>query len=148
MIISLSALGGYFYLKDNQGDVSQLGWLPLASLVVYVLSFSLGFGPIPWLMMGEILPAKIRGSAASVATGFNWSCTFIVTKTFKDIIGKRYANMNIQFSLNKKKWFFRLLFSSMRFIRCILDIWNDLSHWFSVCHTKGTRDTREKLRRH
>lgn len=86
MMISLAALGGFFYLKVH-GDVSQIGWLPLTSLVVYVLSFSLGFGPIPWLMMGEILPAKIRGSAASVATGFNWSCTFIVTKTFKDIIG-------------------------------------------------------------
>lgn len=40
------------------------------------------------LMMGEILPAKIRGTAASVATGFNWSCTFIVTKSFADLIGK------------------------------------------------------------
>lgn len=38
-------------------------------------------------MMGEILPAKIRGTAASVATGFNWSCTFIVTKSFNDLIG-------------------------------------------------------------
>ena len=38
--------------------------------------------------MGEILPGKIRGSAASVATAFNWACTFIVTKTFADIIGK------------------------------------------------------------
>lgn len=68
-------------------DVSNVGWLPLASFVVYILGFSLGFGPIPWLMMGEILPAKIRGSAASVATAFNWSCTFIVTKTFQDMIG-------------------------------------------------------------
>lgn len=41
------------------------------------------------LMMGEILPGKIRGSAASVATAFNWACTFVVTKTFADIIGKK-----------------------------------------------------------
>lgn len=89
MIITLGTLGGYFYVKDVSGsDVSNIGWLPLASLMGYVLCFSLGFGPIPWLMMGEILPSKIRGSAASVATGFNWSCTFIVTKTFADIIGK------------------------------------------------------------
>jgi hypothetical protein len=40
------------------------------------------------LMMGEILPGKVRGSAASVATAFNWACTFIVTKTFADIIGE------------------------------------------------------------
>ena len=87
MIVSLLALGGFFFMKHMHMDaaVAKYGWLPLSSFVVYVIGFSLGFGPIPWLMMGEILPAKIRGSAASVATSFNWSCTFIVTKTFQDI---------------------------------------------------------------
>ncbi|XP_050096987.1 facilitated trehalose transporter Tret1 isoform X2 [Anopheles aquasalis] len=85
MIITLMTLGTFFYMKNNGDDVSNIGWLPLAAFVVFVLGFSLGFGPIPWLMMGEILPGKIRGSAASVATAFNWSCTFVVTKTFADI---------------------------------------------------------------
>lgn len=86
MIITLVTLGAYFYLKAAMVDVSSCGWLPLACLVIYVLGFSIGFGPIPWLMLGEILPSKIRGTAASVATGFNWACTFIVTKTFHNII--------------------------------------------------------------
>ncbi|XP_049826346.1 facilitated trehalose transporter Tret1-like isoform X2 [Aethina tumida] len=86
MIISLAVLGAYFYLKRENYDVSTFGWLPLAVFIIYVLGFSLGFGPIPWLMMGEILPAKIRGPAASIATGFNWLCTFVVTKTFLLII--------------------------------------------------------------
>ncbi|EAA44045.3 AGAP005563-PA [Anopheles gambiae str. PEST] len=85
MIITLMTLGTFFYMKNNGDDVSEIGWLPLAAFVVFVVGFSLGFGPIPWLMMGEILPGKIRGSAASVATAFNWSCTFVVTKTFADI---------------------------------------------------------------
>lgn len=86
MIITLVALGAYFYVRDIGIDVSAFGWLPLASLVLYVLGFSIGFGPIPWLMLGEILPSKIRGTAASLATGFNWTCTFLVTKTFQNII--------------------------------------------------------------
>lgn len=86
MIITLVILGTYFYLQEVDYDVSSFGWLPLASFVIYVLGFSLGFGPIPWLMLGEILPAKIRGSAASIATAFNWACTFLVTKTFPDIV--------------------------------------------------------------
>ncbi|XP_065166146.1 facilitated trehalose transporter Tret1-like isoform X3 [Atheta coriaria] len=86
MIMTLSVLGSYFYLRNVNVDVSDYGWLPLLSFVIYVLGFSLGFGPIPWLMLGEILPAKIRGSAASIATAFNWSCTFIVTKIFLNII--------------------------------------------------------------
>ncbi|XP_038208433.1 facilitated trehalose transporter Tret1-like [Zerene cesonia] len=86
MIFTLVPLGAYFYIRDVGTDVSAYGWLPLACLVIYVLGFSIGFGPIPWLMLGEILPSKIRGSAASMATGFNWTCTFIVTKTFHNIV--------------------------------------------------------------
>ncbi|CAB4063427.1 TRET1 [Lepeophtheirus salmonis] len=35
--------------------------------------------------MGEIFPARIRGPAASLSTAFNWTCTFVVTKTFMDL---------------------------------------------------------------
>ncbi|XP_011309196.1 facilitated trehalose transporter Tret1 isoform X1 [Fopius arisanus] len=87
MIVTLAILSVFFYFKENMYDMTSVWWLPLVGFIIYVIGFSLGFGPIPWLMMGEILPAKIRGPAASIATGFNWSCTFIVTKTFKDIIG-------------------------------------------------------------
>lgn len=85
MIFSLAVLGAYFYLKNvmhMDDQLASVGWLPLITFMVYVLGFSLGFGPIPWLMMGEILPARIRGPAASISTAFNWSCTFVVTKTF------------------------------------------------------------------
>ncbi|KAL4702957.1 hypothetical protein ACJJTC_008735 [Scirpophaga incertulas] len=87
MTITLVVMGSFFYVQnDLKMDVSSLGWLPLTSLMVYLLGFSLAFGPIPWLMMGEILPAKIRGAAASICTAFNWLCTFTVTKTFLNII--------------------------------------------------------------
>ncbi|KAL4702943.1 hypothetical protein ACJJTC_008721 [Scirpophaga incertulas] len=85
MITTLVTLGSYCYLKDAGIDVNNYGWLPLACLVIYVLGFSIGFGPIPWLMLGEILPSKIRGPAASIASGLNWTCAFIVTKTFSNI---------------------------------------------------------------
>lgn len=58
MIITLFVLGGFFYYKNEGNDISTIGWLPLAAFVVYVVGFSLGFGPIPWLMLGEILPGN------------------------------------------------------------------------------------------
>ncbi|XP_006624016.1 facilitated trehalose transporter Tret1 isoform X2 [Apis dorsata] len=85
MCITLFTFGTFFYVKELM-DVTAFGWIPLMSLIVYVIGFSFGFGPIPWLMMGEILPVKIRGTAASVATAFNWSCTFVVTKTYEDLV--------------------------------------------------------------
>lgn len=86
MIITLFVLTVFFYCKSINVNTSNYGWLPLASFVLYVLGFSLGFGPIPWLMLGEILPSRIRGPAASLVVGFNWTLTFIVTKTFQDMI--------------------------------------------------------------
>lgn len=66
--------------------VESLGWLPLVSFMVYVIAFSLGWGPIPWLFMGEALPNKVRGPAASLVTALNWSCTFLITKTFPSLV--------------------------------------------------------------
>ncbi|XP_046673355.1 facilitated trehalose transporter Tret1-like isoform X3 [Homalodisca vitripennis] len=87
MTITITALGIYFYFREytDMGDkLDSYGWLPLISFIVYIIGFSIGFGPIPWLMMGEILPARIRGSGASIVTSFNWFTTFIITKTFRD----------------------------------------------------------------
>ncbi|XP_050440909.1 facilitated trehalose transporter Tret1-like isoform X2 [Adelges cooleyi] len=86
MAVTLITLGTFFNYKNAGYDVSQYGWLPLVSFVFFIIGFAIGFGPIPWLMMGEILPAKIRGTAASLATAFNWACTFLVTKTFSDLL--------------------------------------------------------------
>lgn len=76
-------LGLYFYLKtDAQLNVSDIAWLPLLSLSGYIIVFSLGFGPIPWILIGEIFPSKIKGAASSIVCLFNWSCVFLVTKLF------------------------------------------------------------------
>ena len=97
------------------------GWIPLIALVVYVVSFSIGFGPIPWLMMGEIFPSRIRGifhffknkskifinlfekykllgPAASFSTAFNWACTFIVTKTFMNLQVRVMSSADFDYS--------------------------------------------------
>ncbi|KAH8354983.1 hypothetical protein KR093_003276, partial [Drosophila rubida] len=88
MSMTLLVLTAFFYVKSNGVNMSDISWVPLVSFMIYVLGFSMGFGPIPWLMMGEILPSRIRGPAASVVVGSNWGCTFIVTKTFQDLIGE------------------------------------------------------------
>lgn len=51
MAISLGALGVFFLLQHLNYDVTHLGWLPLATFIVYIIAFSIGYGPIPWLMV-------------------------------------------------------------------------------------------------
>ncbi|CAG7826804.1 unnamed protein product [Allacma fusca] len=92
MAIALMALAIYFFLDED----TKLTWgmLPLISLVVFVTSYSIGFGPVPWMMMGEILPNHVIGTASAIATSFNWFFTFLVIRFFADLqilIGTNWA---------------------------------------------------------
>ncbi|CAG7822801.1 unnamed protein product, partial [Allacma fusca] len=84
MCISLAAMGIFFYLKERNNDVipENLGWLPLASLMGYILSLNWGYGPIPWLMLGELIPTHVKGSASALVTTLNWFMCFLMIKTF------------------------------------------------------------------
>lgn len=85
MALSTTAIGVYFHLKDQGNDVENLGWLPVASLCIFMIMFSIGFGPVPWLMMGELFSTDIKGFAGSIAGTTNWLLAFVITKTFTNI---------------------------------------------------------------
>mmetsp|Transcript_97646 Transcript_97646/g.209522 ORF Transcript_97646/g.209522 Transcript_97646/m.209522 type:complete len:499 (+) Transcript_97646:89-1585(+) len=88
MATSHYVLGYYF---SAQGHLWAPSWLALLALFVFILGFSLGMGPIPWLILAEIFPTEIRGTASSMATAANWTCSFIVTLLFlplQDTLGK------------------------------------------------------------
>lgn len=53
---------------------------------MYIIVFSIGFGPIPWIMLGEIFPSKIKRIASSIAASFNWLLAFAVTKFFQNLL--------------------------------------------------------------
>uniref|UniRef100_K3XC36 Hexose transporter 1 n=1 Tax=Globisporangium ultimum (strain ATCC 200006 / CBS 805.95 / DAOM BR144) TaxID=431595 RepID=K3XC36_GLOUD len=65
-----------------------LKYLPFASMVsvggvmCFVWFFEIGMGPIPWLIVAEMFPAKPRATAMSIATMVNWICSFIVGLVF------------------------------------------------------------------
>lgn len=86
MCLCLTVLGIYFHLKDHDHNVSAIGWLPLFSMVMFIVSFSLGYGPIPWMIMGELLAPEVKGIATALTVLFNWTAVFIVTKSFPILI--------------------------------------------------------------
>ncbi|XP_036326067.1 facilitated trehalose transporter Tret1-2 homolog isoform X2 [Rhagoletis pomonella] len=92
MALATISMGIYFYMQDQDANsVATLGWLPVVSLCVFIVLFSLGFGPVPWLMMGEVFAADIKGVAGSIAGTTNWALAFLVTKSFvnlSDSLGK------------------------------------------------------------
>ncbi|KAH0956781.1 hypothetical protein HN011_009731 [Eciton burchellii] len=82
MSMSLVALGLYFNLQAKGSNIGQLGWLPLTSLTLFMIAFSVGLGPIPWVLMGELFPTETKALASGIAVLLNWFLVFLVTKTF------------------------------------------------------------------
>ncbi|KAD4888441.1 hypothetical protein E3N88_20514 [Mikania micrantha] len=70
-----------FLVSKDSSLYGFLGILSLIGLVMMATGFSLGLGPIPWVIMSEILPVNIKSLAGSVATLFNWLAASIVTMT-------------------------------------------------------------------
>ncbi|XP_053645567.2 facilitated trehalose transporter Tret1-2 homolog [Cherax quadricarinatus] len=88
---ALFVTGGVLY-SDDQG----VGWVPLTAVMVYVASFGLGTGPVPWILLGELLPTPVRSLGASICTSIFVISLFLVTQVFPDLtiaIGLRNAVM-------------------------------------------------------
>ncbi|MCL5945917.1 MAG: sugar porter family MFS transporter [Planctomycetes bacterium] len=54
----------------------------LVSILIFIAAFSMALGPIPWIIISEIFPARIRGRAASVGILTLWAAIFVVAQTF------------------------------------------------------------------
>lgn len=98
MTICLAMLGAYYNMKDGGKDLSAIGWLPLLCVTFFIISFSVGYGPIPWLMMGELFLPDVKGTAVSLTVMLNWLCVFVVTKCF--------SSMNSSLGSDVTFWFF------------------------------------------
>lgn len=85
MLISEVPLGIYFYLKDNGDDVSAISWLPILSLIVYIITYGFGFGPLPWTVMGELFPSNVKSTASSLTASICWLLGFVLTKFFSSV---------------------------------------------------------------
>jgi MFS family permease len=84
MALAAAALGLAFALPASEGGVAHP--LALVATFVFVSAFSVGMGPIPWILMGELFPPRVRGVAASVATGISNLAAFGVTVSFRSLV--------------------------------------------------------------
>ena len=51
-------------------------------ILVYVAAFAVAMGPIPWIVISEIFPGRIRGRAVSVGVLMIWIGCYVVAQTF------------------------------------------------------------------
>lgn len=86
MSICLGVLGYYFMLKDSDYDVTSIGWVPLTCLSLFNVTFSVGYGSVPFAVISELFPPETKGVAISTSIIVNWSLVFLVTKLYPIMI--------------------------------------------------------------
>lgn len=71
-----------FLLEDFHRWTQVAPALVFVGIVLYNASFGLGLAGIPWLIMSEIFPINMKGSAGSLVSLVNWFASWIVTYIF------------------------------------------------------------------
>ena len=67
------------------GDAA--GRIALVSANLYIVCFGISWGPVMWVLLGEMFPNRIRGAALSLAGLSQWGTNFLVTMTFPILLG-------------------------------------------------------------
>ncbi|KAJ7978028.1 Sugar transporter ERD6-like [Quillaja saponaria] len=75
-------VGLSFVLQDLKEWKEITPILALVGVLVYTGSFSLGMGGIPWVIMSEIFPVNMKGSAGSLVTLVSWLGSWIISYAF------------------------------------------------------------------
>ncbi|XP_034229814.1 sugar transporter ERD6-like 7 isoform X2 [Prunus dulcis] len=71
-----------FFLKVHELALTATPILAVTGILIYIGSFSIGMGAVPWIVMSEIFPINIKGQAGSFATLVNWLGAWLCSYTF------------------------------------------------------------------
>uniref|UniRef100_A0A6B2EJE2 Putative sugar transporter n=1 Tax=Phlebotomus kandelakii TaxID=1109342 RepID=A0A6B2EJE2_9DIPT len=85
--VSMIGLGVYLYYKHQwehaEPPIEPVNtWFPVACIFVFTITCTLGFLVVPWVMIGELYPQKVRGIIGGMTTCSAHIFVFTVVKTY------------------------------------------------------------------
>jgi sugar porter (SP) family MFS transporter len=121
MAITLAMMAWCFSQATGSGATLSLpgatGMVALVAANAYVVFFGVSWGPVVWVLLGEMFPNRIRATALAVAAAAQWLANFAITSTFPAL-----AEMGLSFAYGLYAAFALL---SLLFV------------WFGVRETRG-----------
>jgi MFS transporter, SP family, sugar:H+ symporter len=89
MVLSLAVLGiaSEALAKPNSpGDPAAI--VTFICLAGFIVSFAATWGPVVWVMLPEVLPLRVRGTAMGIAVCLHWFANFLVSQSFPIFLDK------------------------------------------------------------
>lgn len=79
MLTTLALLGVAFLMGGDSV-------LALVFMVLYIVAFGVGLGPVFWVLIGEVFPPDAHAAGASASTTMNWTSNFVVSLAFLPVV--------------------------------------------------------------
>jgi MFS transporter, SP family, sugar:H+ symporter len=70
----------------NPTLAGSAGTMALIAANLYVFCFGFSWGPVVWVLLGEMFNNKIRAAALSIAAAIQWVANFLISTTFPPIL--------------------------------------------------------------
>ncbi|OJD28915.1 high affinity glucose transporter rgt2 [Diplodia corticola] len=93
----------------------------IAFVCIYIFFFASSWGPVAWVVTGELFPLKVRAKCLSMTTASNWLLNWAIAYATPYMVDEEHANL-------QSKVFF--VWGSFCFV-CIAFV------WFLIYETKG-----------
>ena len=91
MTLTLAAMAVVFATAgvgpDGKPALSHMAAVAgLAAANLYIVAFAVSWGPVMWVLLGEMFPNEIRGAALAISGATNWVANFTVTVSFLPLL--------------------------------------------------------------
>lgn len=95
MTLSLAVLS----ILNFTMDVKDAAVPTMILIAIYILGFATSWGPIAWVLIGEVFPLKVRGLGSSIGSAANWISNFLVSQFFLMILAAFHNNVGGPFGI-------------------------------------------------
>jgi MFS transporter, SP family, sugar:H+ symporter len=91
MAVTLAVMAGVFATAGVGANGSPLltraaAVAGLTAANLYIIAFAISWGPVMWVLLGEMFPNRMRGAGLAVSGATNWVANFSVTVTFLPLL--------------------------------------------------------------
>jgi sugar porter (SP) family MFS transporter len=99
-LITMAVIFGNATMAPNEaGELAPSlpgisGWIALIAANLFVVAFGMSWGPVVWVLLGEMFPNRIRAAALGLAAAGQWAANWLITVTFpglRDHLGLAYG---------------------------------------------------------
>ena len=84
----------HFFLLGSDFDSKNIQWLPIVSILLYLITYSIGFSTVPSTVLGEIFPENVKSIAVCVASMSASLFGFVAPKMYQPMsaaVGEEYV---------------------------------------------------------